>query len=67
MRIRLLAFATLMTLAGSASAHTTTTSQWDPATGRMVEVKHWSLFAPSRPSAFTQRHWITRKVHKLIH
>jgi hypothetical protein len=44
---------------GAATAHTTTTSEWSPTEHRMVEVKHWTLFAPHRPQAQTpyRHHW----------
>lgn len=40
-----------------ACAHTTTTSEWDPATHQMVQVSHWSLFRHPLIGTTTSSSW----------
>lgn len=48
-----------------ASAHTTTTAVWDPATHQMVQVNHWSLFRKPLIGTSTTSVWDPSQ-HRLV-
>lgn len=66
--LRLVVLATLVAgVLGSATAtaHTTTTSEWDPATHQMVQVKHWSLFRRPIVGTTTTSVW-DPSLHRMV-
>jgi hypothetical protein len=55
----------LLVPAASISAHTVTTSEWDPATHQMVQVSHWTLLRHPIIGTTTTSVW-DPQAHELV-